>query len=780
LTTDGTTVFVANRFLGFSATKRPFIAPSVPGVTDVIPDTVVSCVPFPLVPTFIGLATAPEVCQGFSLFWDYLPQPVSNLQVLDLSDPRHPRHVAGLPLNSISSEIWDPNTWPNRVEMMNNRIAVHNFLGNVELLARTSTPQSLGVVGQVKRYGEFALRGPDGRQSTADDFDHEFVDATPFDDFAVTLVRGGVRVMSTDISSGENANQLAFWPMLGAFGGRVGSVVGFQWGGDDGIDTAADLAFVTTTDGILRIIDVTPPIDQHSPSVLGILPGTFGSMSFDACRGLAYLHGRNDKFHVIDFNDPRQPVELNTIGQLPLGLAALGPATGFNGNANENLSVFLTAGSDVAFIRVGTPGPVKFPSRGACRRRPAVSFINHQNLQIDPGTEALTVSNFVSHDGPGQTSDDLPTASTFTITSTDPDNFRLEVLDEAAARAGDGQVSASLQIGHASLPGPDCLFLGAQDITYALTKGAVHPLYRSKLIRLVTDDEEGGCLNLPSDDQAILVRLGDTITASYTSIRSGDTVTQKLNVGRPATEDYNGPNQRRHDIREVTIKVTVIDNRGGGLAALEAQTREAIQRDIAIASERLAQATIGVRELAIDFVPLPTLSGCNPLVERCDPLSDGFFGTPSPGSASRALNPDERSIVALKDSNPNSIDVFYVSDVQIPDGSIPGIAYPQATFPDVGAAQNFVVLAYPANANPGRGSDPYVMPHELLHILLNDFGHRTRTVPGTPPLRVCLEPESLFCAGGKRIGPFRSGGVLVEPSDTRTIRGNSESLPKSP
>ena len=771
ITSHRTSVLIANRFLGYSATKSPFVAPFVPGETDIAPETVVSCTLFPITPTFIGLATAPEVCQGFSLLWDYLPQPASNVQVLDLSDPHQPRHVTGSPLNSIYPGLWDPNAWPNRAEVIDGRVAVHNFLGNIEFFSIGTELHSQGVVGQVRRFGEIGLRGADGQPNTTDDRDHEFLDAVPFGDLAVTLVRDGVRVMSTQVSGGENANQLAFWPMLGASAGRIGGVIGFEWGGDEGTDTTADLAFVATADEVLRIIDLRPPVDPHSPQVLAVLPGTFGSMSFDACRGLAYLHGRNDKFHVIDFNDPSRPVELNTDrgGLVPLFMSSPGPAVGFNGNASKDLAVFLTTGTDVAFIQVSTPGRVKFPKRRACRQPPSVAFINNQNVALDPMVEALNVSNFVSLEAPDG-SDDLPPLATFGITSGDPDNFRLEVVDEVAARAGDQNVSATLQIGRSGPLDMGCRFQGAQDVTYMLEKGTTHPLYRSKTIRLVAGAKEGECENHPAEDQTILVALGDTITLSYTSARSGEAVNQEFRVGRPSTEEYNGPNQRRHDIRNVKLRVVVFSRPDGSGPSL---TLDEVTKEVKRANERLAQSTIHVEAVSVEMgnnrrgVALPQA------------FLDGFSSPVNPGLRSgrvvddRPPNADELEIVALVDQDPTSIDVFYVpflitGTVSGQPSSVPASAYPEARFGGGSAIKNLVVISSPSDAP--RGDDPYILPHELMHILLNDWSHRT------------ADPtEALFSRTGDgklrtRIGPFSRDKLGTGDSDTATIRRNAERL----
>src|SRR5207244_1175553 len=106
---------------------------------------------------------------------------------------------------------------------------------------------------------------------------------------------------------------------------------------------------------IQDIKDTSPP--------LGFLPGNFGNMSFDACRGLAYMYGFEGQFHIIDFNDPTKPKELNDPGSggVAFSVQGLGQSLSFNGNANQDGTVILAGENGIAVIQVGRVG-----SGGGC------------------------------------------------------------------------------------------------------------------------------------------------------------------------------------------------------------------------------------------------------------------------------------------------------------------------------------------------------------------------------------------------------------------------------
>jgi len=120
------------------------------------------------------------------------------------------------------------------------------------------------------------------------------------------------------------------------------------------------------------ILDVTDPAE---PVEMSVLPDTAGNMSFDACRGVAYVHGFKGKFHVVDFNDPENPVELNDPGPNPIQgqerdpfrVEGLGSKLYFNANANQGGVVYLGGETGVAVVSVGIGTRLKLSARSACQ-----------------------------------------------------------------------------------------------------------------------------------------------------------------------------------------------------------------------------------------------------------------------------------------------------------------------------------------------------------------------------------------------------------------------------
>ena len=122
-------------------------------------------------------------------------------------------------------------------------------------------------------------------------------------------------------------------------------------------------------------------------------------------------------------------------------------------------------------------------------------------------------------------------------------------------------------------------------------------------------------------------------------------------------------------------------------------------------------------------------------------------------------------MVALKDSNPNTVDIFYVDTIT---------TVPTATsYPTVrnrtgnAAAQNFIVTSRTANV--------FSLAHEFMHILLNS-PHRPNEPP-TSLFRGGTTPNKSV-GGTKRIGPYpQAAAAGVGNADTTTVRNSAETLP---
>ncbi len=347
LAVDGTRVFVGNRFLGAVATKEPVVTTFIPGTILEVPDVILGC--SPLAP--VG---APIGCTGIDLVDSTFPRPPSNLEVFDLSDPTRPERVGGVATNSIPPNIWDPNTWPHRVEATMKGVAVTHFLGNVELFTAETQPQSLLNVGPIRRYGEIET-------------DFEVRDAAYFDGFAVVAENSGVRIVSTkgddrptaqggDPLLQEKVVTLSRLPITGAQ--FIGSVPKFEWRNESGDDQISDLVFVSTADDRLAIFNVTDP---QKPTLASVVFGASGNISFDACRGVAYLYGSDGEINVVDFNVPTSARTTFTVSaetaetkEKAEALATLGRPT-FNGNDNHDGNAYFAGEGGIGVLQVGGP-----------------------------------------------------------------------------------------------------------------------------------------------------------------------------------------------------------------------------------------------------------------------------------------------------------------------------------------------------------------------------------------------------------------------------------------
>jgi hypothetical protein len=442
LTTDCNLVFVGNTYMGSPATKKPVILPSITTMGSAFapltqsltetanfgtPEILLSCSPmFP--GTYMSLMYGPSICYKLSQIWENFPNPPSNIEVFDLTDPGQPDRVGGKVLNYVSPVLWDPNTFPTKVEATSQGIAVMNFMENIEILTPTMRPESIGVVEHVYGYAQFPGRcdgGLNKDDACIEDFNFppviledqcsgarcapttEFLDAAFFDGFAVVLQKDGIRTISIDKEDIRDRrikdHTLKPHSMSGTFvGGRVEGVPKFEWRDSSGTFHVSDLVFVaSSTDNKLIILDVTDP---KSPKWMSEMPDVFGNMSFDACRGLAYVYGGKGEFHVIDFNDPKSPRDLNKPGggNKPFQVQKLGAGVSFNGNTNHDGVVYLANRPGIAIVQVSRCSKIgsgcgnnaeeppqggfvknrcvgeslKFGYRSACKRCPGLKNIN--------------------------------------------------------------------------------------------------------------------------------------------------------------------------------------------------------------------------------------------------------------------------------------------------------------------------------------------------------------------------------------------------------------------
>jgi len=403
---------------------------------------------------------------------------------------------------------------------------------------------------------------------------------------------------------------------------------------------------------------------------------------------------------------------------------------------------------------------------------PRIDFIGPSNERIDPEAESLNVSNWVTTEfglyGEG-----------FEQTSHDCDNFRLEV-ETPATRETDVRVNLEIRRDGKLVARPTEYRLGY--------KSETRNIFRSEFVRLVTDAPD----HAAEPDRTIKVQLGDEIRAKYVTGVNRELAVKEIMVGRPPGQGDNGPNQRRHDIRELKLHIVVFQKPDGSGPVVP---RQIVEQDIATANERLAQA--GLRVKVVNEAGMLGGNG-----DRGFPLPPSLVGgyvlgqyetvpeTTPDGSRWRrryhvALSEQENALVVgdknypkLMDEDPDSIDVFYVDRRKDGGGAH---SYPaRANRTRNASAMNFVV--FPADPSVRYA---YTLPHELMHILLNDE-HRTIGVgysADEPDVSLFFPSESKenTLDGAKRIGPFpysnEAAADLVK-QDTFVIRNSAFMLPK--
>ena len=376
------------------------------------------------------------------------------------------------------------------------------------------------------------------------------------------------------------------------------------------------------------------------------------------------------------------------------------------------------------------------------RLLPVELILDNKNIAYKPDSEALGVSNYV-------TNTELPATSQFNDTNPDPENFRLQAR---LPNSTTNSVQMKLEVKRD----------GAVVTThnYPLDKKDGN-FVRGQFLRLVTDTTDDG----ESGDQTILVKLGDKIKASY-DIAAGSKVEQEIQVGRPSSEDNNEADKPwKHDIRKLKLSLHVFKKFDGSAPAV---SRAEVEAAVRIASERFAQANI-VCEPTYDFgqgnagIPMPTGQGID--------YSDGFDCVTIYGWS---LHAEEEALFAFKDGDDNSIDVFFVERFSQPAINLfggRGRSYPASY------ARGNVKYKNNAMCTVG-GSDPFNLPHELLHDLLNR-AHREPGEPTTALFKGGTSPTNVV-NGTKRIGPYPDAAASnTGNDDVTTIRANAETLPQN-
>ncbi|MGI8604978.1 MAG: hypothetical protein ACR2OZ_18565 [Verrucomicrobiales bacterium] len=369
-------------------------------------------------------------------------------------------------------------------------------------------------------------------------------------------------------------------------------------------------------------------------------------------------------------------------------------------------------------------------------------FLDHQNQKIDPASQALGVSNWVTTTG-------LPKDSSFFDTCDDPKNFRITVV---TADPPPALVDVNLKVIRDTSV--------VSNVFYTLTAHDGNR-FRSRFLRLVSDapDDSASEHGVSSDpnSQSIRVRLEDKVHLSYTL--AGQTLESEIRVGRPASETNNS-HPLKFDIRTAKVRFLVFRKSS---ANQPAATRAQIEEEIAIVNERYAQAATRIEAVGIE------MGGAgDPGIQLPAAFADGFAHR---NLESKLPSADERAAVSFLDGDLKTIDILVVEQLlDAQNDQQTGHAYAQRGLGGDLSTRNVVVV--------GGNRRVFTISHELLHILLG-FPHRVDPLGGIqdPPTSLFFVPTSAANAvdATKRIGPnpdlLQRG---IGQIDTQIVRNTAE------
>lgn len=259
--------------------------------------------------------------------------------------------------------------------------------------------------------------------------------------------------------------------------------------------------------------------------------------------------------------DGEQALSLPTtlaVSRLPLTLRVIGRRA-----SSVHEDVLLTAERHGA-------GRVVAPAAQLAFTVVAIRFLDASNGALDPSRASVQVSNEIT-DGPT-----LPRGDAFDLTSADPDNFRVEVIDPTPG-------AASLEIQSRD---PRTGQVRDRIAAVGLAHGRAGAL-RSPFIRLVSDELDRSAPGVQG--QVLRVALRDDVRVVYRD------ATSDVRVGRPGTEE--GPQAAR----QARFDIVVLRLSSGGPPAVGIDEADAVavaRRQVEIANEVYAQCNVAWGEPA--------------------------------------------------------------------------------------------------------------------------------------------------------------------------------------
>ena len=214
-----------------------------------------------------------------------------------------------------------------------------------------------------------------------------------------------------------------------------------------------------------------------------------------------------------------------------------------------------------------------------------LTFLDAQNRPMRPAQTGLAISQRVTRDA------SLPRSSEHGLTSRDPRNFRVQIVDSAAiGKRIEAQLEALGETGQLR-----------QALALTLVREDTSQPFRSRFVRLVGDHVDRDARGVAG--QALLVGLRDTVRIVYTT--AGRRVEQAMRVSRPGDETS------AIAARQASLRIFVLRATRGGLPIIgtdDASALRLMRDEITSANEIWLQCSItfgAASEVPIEIVDPP-------------------------------------------------------------------------------------------------------------------------------------------------------------------------------
>lgn len=376
-------------------------------------------------------------------------------------------------------------------------------------------------------------------------------------------------------------------------------------------------------------------------------------------------------------------------------------------------------------------------------------FLDGNNNPIHLAEEALSISNW-TNEKPGVAINGFPLQSHWDEPAPDVENFRVGLALLGANPGIAYRTTLELQSTHDANRATG----GSVTKNVSLLWGNPRPMrntIRTDFFRLNFDPDD----RVPSPGYSFLAALGDKIRVSYPLYENAPERhhgSLLISVGRPESENDNGPNPHRHDIRRLKIRIITFSDPDLSPPDFPFDVGEQV-----IAAQQIySQAGILIEEVErLENRPFFPLDLSIPVA-----YYDGYDNP----NMEHGFEPtgDSAGLKWYLDSDPKTVDVFYIRCRQFYFSDYASAFYPGLPHSAENGV-NYIVI------DTSKASLSNTLAHELMHVLLAS-GHLDADHPR----------KSLFYSGGiglrepvdKQIGPFKMSGssTIWGEQNTATMR----------